>query len=172
MPEYTTLARIEDVPPGAIYETEFDGRPLLIVNDDGAVRVIDALCTHLEGPLSQGELIDGAITCPWHNSAFDLASGEATKKPASVPIGVHDVQIEDGEIRVAIAVEIADDDRVRRDARCVGHARFERPVAMIEEHADVVRVEARDGEIGITVAIEIAGANGYGKAACLVEYVG
>jgi nitrite reductase/ring-hydroxylating ferredoxin subunit len=99
--EYATLARTDEVPPGSIYEAELDGRSLLIVNVDGEFHVIDALCTHLEGPLSQGELVGSELSCPWHNSGFDVRTGEPLRKPATVPIGTYEVRVEDGAIRVA-----------------------------------------------------------------------
>ncbi len=36
-----------------------------------------AVCPHLLGPLSEGEIDDeGTITCPWHGYKFDVQSGE------------------------------------------------------------------------------------------------
>ncbi len=39
------------------------------------VLCIQAFCPHLEGPLFEGSVADGAVTCPWHTWRFDLRSG-------------------------------------------------------------------------------------------------
>lgn len=101
MAEFVTVASVADVPPGAIYEAELDGRSLLVVNVDGELRVIDALCTHLDGPLSQGELDGYTIKCPWHGSCFDVRDGSVANRPAKTSLGTYEVTIENGEIRVA-----------------------------------------------------------------------
>jgi nitrite reductase/ring-hydroxylating ferredoxin subunit len=98
--ELVTLARVEDVPPGAIYEAELDGRSLLVVNVEGDLRVIDALCTHLDGPLSLGGLEGYTISCPWHGSCFDVRDGSVANRPAKTALGTYEVTVEDGEIRV------------------------------------------------------------------------
>ncbi len=101
MSELVRLATVEEVPPGAIYEAELDGRSLLVVNIEGDLRVIDALCTHLDGPLSQGGLDGYTISCPWHGSCFDVRDGAVVNRPAKTPLGTYEVAVEDGEIRVA-----------------------------------------------------------------------
>jgi len=99
--ELVTLATVQDVPPGAIYEAELNGRSLLIVNVEGELRVIDALCTHLDGPLSQGSLAGYTISCPWHGSCFDVRDGAVANRPAKTPLGTYEVTVDGDAIRVA-----------------------------------------------------------------------
>jgi nitrite reductase/ring-hydroxylating ferredoxin subunit len=40
------------------------------------VHALQAFCPHLDGPLFEGSLCDGEITCPWHGWRFDVATGE------------------------------------------------------------------------------------------------
>ena len=35
-----------------------------------------AFCPHLLGPLFQGSVVDGKVTCPWHQWRFDLCTGK------------------------------------------------------------------------------------------------
>lgn len=44
--------------------------------DGGEVLCIQAFCPHLEGPLFQGSVVAGTVTCPWHYWRFDLRSGK------------------------------------------------------------------------------------------------
>ncbi len=42
------------------------------------VMVLDNACPHASGNLSGGTVADGAVTCPWHDWSFDLATGICT----------------------------------------------------------------------------------------------
>jgi nitrite reductase (NADH) small subunit len=54
------------------------GRPIAIfrTGDDGVFALIDE-CPHRRGPLSEGIVSGDAVTCPLHNWAIDLTTGQA-----------------------------------------------------------------------------------------------
>jgi nitrite reductase/ring-hydroxylating ferredoxin subunit len=43
--------------------------------DGGSLRVCDAACPHLAGPLVEGRVAGAEVRCPWHGHRFDLATG-------------------------------------------------------------------------------------------------
>lgn len=43
---------------------------------DGRAYCVQAFCPHLEGPLFEGSLAGGVITCPWHGWRYDVTTGE------------------------------------------------------------------------------------------------
>ena len=45
---------------------------------DDRVFALDDRCPHKGGPLSQGIVHDGRVTCPLHNWVIDLETGKAT----------------------------------------------------------------------------------------------
>jgi nitrite reductase/ring-hydroxylating ferredoxin subunit len=53
----------------------------------GQVVCTQAFCPHLEGPLFQGSVAAGEVTCPWHLWRFDLRTGRRTdwKNPRTGP---------------------------------------------------------------------------------------
>lgn len=63
---------------------ELDGAPLAAAGADGAAALFDR-CSHLGGPLHEGTLAGGCITCPWHGSTFRLADGAVVRGPAVAP---------------------------------------------------------------------------------------
>lgn len=80
--------------------TEVDGVALIVAADRGRLCVLADRCSHRGGPLSEGALRDGVVTCPWHGSRFDIATGEVVEGPAVVAQPVYDVRSEDGRIAV------------------------------------------------------------------------
>src|SRR5262245_48196964 len=70
----TGIARAElDPERPRVLETPWGTMALFA--DDGEVLCVQAFCPHLEGPLFQGSVSDGIVTCPWHAWRFDLRTG-------------------------------------------------------------------------------------------------
>jgi nitrite reductase (NADH) small subunit len=42
---------------------------------EGELHVTDGACPHNGGPLAEGLVRDGVVTCPWHWYAYELATG-------------------------------------------------------------------------------------------------
>lgn len=66
----------------------------------GRVCALADRCSHRGGPLSEGEIGGGAITCPWHGSRFDLTTGHVVSGPAVAPQPVYQTEIRDGRLYV------------------------------------------------------------------------
>jgi nitrite reductase/ring-hydroxylating ferredoxin subunit len=54
---------------------------------------MDSVCNHLGGPLEEGTIEDGCITCPWHQSMFRLDDGKNYRGPAAVPQPVYETRV-------------------------------------------------------------------------------
>ena len=72
--------------------------PVLVVNVDGDIRAVSGVCSHEYFELDAGFLTGRTITCALHLSRFDLFSGKALDPPATDPIDVYPVAIEDGRV--------------------------------------------------------------------------
>ena len=80
-----------------------NGVPVLLVRQDGAIHALPATCTHLGGPLPQGTLGEGAITCPWHSTRFALADGRVLRGPGTYAERCLHTRVRDGQIEVGPA---------------------------------------------------------------------
>jgi len=89
--------RIDELAPGNITLVEVDEENVAVYNVDGKFYATSEACTHAEGPLSDGWLEGKIVTCPWHDSCFDVTTGEVRCGPAKDPLKTYRVIIE-GEI--------------------------------------------------------------------------
>ena len=64
------VAALSDVPPGAMLPSLLNGRELVVCNENGVIHALDGLCPHRNGPLAQGNFVDGRLVCPWHAWEF------------------------------------------------------------------------------------------------------
>jgi nitrite reductase/ring-hydroxylating ferredoxin subunit len=97
------LGRTEEFPVGEPVLRELGEVPLVVVREaEGAVRVLAGRCGHLSGPLAEGDVHDGCVTCPWHGSTFRLSDGEVMEGPAASPQPVFETKTVDGGIRVRL----------------------------------------------------------------------
>jgi len=71
---------------------------VLVVLSDGTVRAISDVCSHMGGPLHEGELAAGCVTCPWHASVFRLDDGGVVHGPATGPQPAYDVRWEGDQL--------------------------------------------------------------------------
>ncbi|MGH3178795.1 MAG: Rieske 2Fe-2S domain-containing protein [Streptosporangiaceae bacterium] len=76
--------------------------PVVAVRTGGAVHVLADRCSHMSGPLSDSELADGCLTCPWHGSVFRIADGSVARGPATAPQPAFEVREAGGAIQVCL----------------------------------------------------------------------
>ena len=76
--------------------------PVVVVRDGDGVHVLAERCSHLSGPLSDGEYHDGCLTCPWHGSVFRIADGSVARGPATAPQPAFEVREIGGAIQICL----------------------------------------------------------------------
>lgn len=88
--EWQRLGPVAELPDRAPVRRDAGDTPVLVVRRGEDVSVLSDRCTHLSGPMHDGELVcDGAraeITCPWHGSVFRLDDGAVVHGPATAPL--------------------------------------------------------------------------------------
>lgn len=93
------ICNVNDVPEGEIFKAELsDGRVLAVYNVDGTFYATDDLCTHGDASLSEGEIEDGQVVCPFHLGSFDIRTGEPTAAPCTLALRTYEVETVDGVV--------------------------------------------------------------------------
>jgi nitrite reductase/ring-hydroxylating ferredoxin subunit/uncharacterized membrane protein len=80
---------------------EVDGEPAVVTRStSGSICAIAASCSHLGGPLEDGEREGDVVTCPWHGSRFGLCDGRVLDGPATFPQPVYESRVVGGRIEL------------------------------------------------------------------------
>jgi nitrite reductase/ring-hydroxylating ferredoxin subunit/uncharacterized membrane protein len=77
-----------------------DGVAVMVVRRSGELFALSDHCSHRGGPLHEGEVTDTTISCPWHDSVFDLRDGSLIHGPAAYPQPAWDARARAGRIEV------------------------------------------------------------------------
>ncbi len=64
------------VPRGGSAEFEVDGRRIALINSDGRLHAIDAVCAHQEQSIAGGRIDGDVIECPHHFWHYNYKSGK------------------------------------------------------------------------------------------------
>jgi len=100
-----SVCSVADVPVGTALRVDVDGREIDVVNlGDGEVRALDAVCSHEQYYLDEGEVDveERTIECPKHGSVFDLDTGIPRALPATRPVAVYEARIDDDDILIEV----------------------------------------------------------------------
>ncbi len=100
VPEFTAAASLPELPEG-MTRVDVAGQPVLLVRHGEVVTAIGDVCSHAGGPLHEGSLDAGVVTCPWHGSRFRVADGSILRGPATFPQPAFEVRLTpDGRIAI------------------------------------------------------------------------
>ena len=103
MDEWVEVALMEAL-TGKGNRAVVDGQTVLVVRADDEVFAVGNQCTHQGAGLDRGVVkIAGSVktvTCPAHGSTFNLETGKVMRPPATKPVPVYDVKVEDGRVFV------------------------------------------------------------------------
>jgi nitrite reductase/ring-hydroxylating ferredoxin subunit len=101
MAEFVKVATVSEIAPGSTKAVEVTGKAIALFNVEGTIYATDNTCLHQGGPLGEGELMGEVVICPWHQWEYNVRTGEMVGN-ASVKVVTYPVQIEGGDIKVAV----------------------------------------------------------------------
>lgn len=74
---YHRVARIEEIPDNRAKMVVVEGENIAVFKYDGKLSAVNNVCRHQLGPLGEGQIIDGCITCPWHGYQYLPGNGQS-----------------------------------------------------------------------------------------------
>jgi nitrite reductase/ring-hydroxylating ferredoxin subunit len=100
---FLPVADLDAIEDGEIEPFTLEGRAIVVARDGGALYGFDESCTHKRCSLLDGEIEDGVVSCPCHGAEFDLVTGDVLVGPATIPLPIHQIRVEDGRILVRLS---------------------------------------------------------------------
>jgi nitrite reductase/ring-hydroxylating ferredoxin subunit len=90
---------VASIPEKRAIQAVISGETVAIFRYDGRVSAISGICRHQNGPLAEGRIVDGCVTCPWHGYQYLPDSG-ASPPPFDEKVPTFDVRVMEGRIWV------------------------------------------------------------------------
>lgn len=102
MTDFIKVAELDDLEDGELMGVEVDGEPVCLANVEGTIYAFTDDCTHIGGPLNEGELDGEVLTCPWHGAQFDVRTGKVLRGPARQDISIYPVCVDGTSILIRL----------------------------------------------------------------------
>ncbi|MEV0933624.1 non-heme iron oxygenase ferredoxin subunit [Streptomyces phaeochromogenes] len=99
---YTYVCKLDVLKEGVPRRFEVESVPVSLVLTEEQVFAIHDVCSHSAVSLSEGEVDGCTVECWLHASRFDLRTGHPLDPPATRPVPVYPVRIEDGSVYVCV----------------------------------------------------------------------
>lgn len=101
MADFETVGRVGDLTPGQGKMVVVRGRHVALFRIGDDFFALDNMCLHRGGPLCEGEIEAGVVTCPWHGWSYEIKTGTMVQDPR-VGVSKHDVRVLRDEISVRL----------------------------------------------------------------------
>jgi nitrite reductase/ring-hydroxylating ferredoxin subunit/uncharacterized membrane protein len=98
---YPTISD-QDLPEMTPKRVDVEGSPILLYRLHGRVYAIGAVCGHDGGHLEEGTFEGYCVTCPLHQSVYDLRDGSVVHGPTTYVEPQYEVRVRDGKLEVRL----------------------------------------------------------------------
>ncbi len=89
---FVNVCRVDDIQNNRAKVVCLDKERIAIFKYDGKLSAISNVCKHQNGPLGEGHVIDGCITCPWHGYQY-LPHNGSSPPPFKEKVATYDVKV-------------------------------------------------------------------------------
>ena len=96
---FAPVCAVTDIPEKRARIFVLAGERVAVFKYDGKISAVSNVCQHQNGPLGEGKIIDGCITCPWHGYQY-LPDTGASPPPFTEKIPTFNVKVEGGKVYV------------------------------------------------------------------------
>ncbi len=91
---WVDVCSVDDIANNAAKVVCLKGRErIAIFKHDGKVSAVTSVCSHQGGPLGEGRIVNGCITCPWHGYQYLPDKGQSPP-PYTEKISTYEVRLE------------------------------------------------------------------------------
>jgi nitrite reductase (NADH) small subunit len=98
---FQPVGRIAEFTPGQGKQVTVDGRHVALFRLGDEFFALDNMCLHRGGPICEGLIENGVVTCPWHFWSYDIRTGTMVQDPR-VGLSRHEVRLEGDLVSVRL----------------------------------------------------------------------
>lgn len=96
---FVEVCRLAEIPENRARIVSLNGERIAVFKYDGKLAALSNVCQHQNGPLGEGRIIDGCVTCPWHGYQYLPETG-ASPPPFQERVATYPVKLIDGVVYV------------------------------------------------------------------------
>ncbi|MGI9625270.1 MAG: Rieske 2Fe-2S domain-containing protein [Longimicrobiales bacterium] len=96
---YVRLVPTEDLVDGRGKAIPLGRERVAVFRNGNTISCVSNVCRHQMGPVGEGKIVDGCITCPWHGYQYDPVDG-CSPPPFTERIETFDVLLREGYVWV------------------------------------------------------------------------
>ncbi len=96
---WVKVCPIDEISDSKAKMVSANGERIAIFKYDNKLSAVHNVCKHQNGPLGEGKIIDGCITCPWHGYQYEPANGCAPA-PFTEKVATYKTKIINDEVWV------------------------------------------------------------------------
>ena len=96
---FVEVCRVDEIAEKRAHIACLSGERVAVFRYDGKISAVSNVCRHQNGPLGEGRIIDGCITCPWHGFQYEPANG-SSPPPFTEKVPTFRVRVEGDRVLV------------------------------------------------------------------------
>jgi nitrite reductase/ring-hydroxylating ferredoxin subunit/DMSO/TMAO reductase YedYZ heme-binding membrane subunit len=97
--DFVDACAVADIPDNRARIVCLSGERVAIFKYDGKISAVYNVCQHQNGPLGEGKIVAGCITCPWHGYQYVPETG-ASPPPFVEKVPTFNVRVKNGRVLV------------------------------------------------------------------------
>jgi methionine sulfoxide reductase heme-binding subunit len=96
---FVPVCPFDSIPDQRAAVVTLNGERVAVFRYDGKVSAVSNVCRHQNGPLGEGRIVNGCITCPWHGYQY-LPDTGMSPPPFDDRVPVYRTRVLDGQVFV------------------------------------------------------------------------
>ena len=78
---FVHVGKVSEITNGQMKHVDINGKEVIIANFNGKFYAFDERCGHMNARLSNGNMNQNIVTCPFHSAKFDITTGKKVGEP-------------------------------------------------------------------------------------------
>lgn len=97
--DWVDVCRVDEIRESRARMAMVGGERIAVFRHEGKLSCVSNVCAHQNGPLGEGKIVDGCITCPWHGYQYRPEDGQSPP-PFTEKIPTFNLRVVEGRVQV------------------------------------------------------------------------